>query len=48
LKYDFKADSDQLAVFSEIYYPKGWNIFIDGEKAEHFRVNYILRAAVIP
>jgi uncharacterized membrane protein YfhO len=37
-----------LAVFSEIYYDKGWNAYIDGFKTEHIRVNYILRAMIIP
>ena len=48
LKYRFQADSKQLVVFSEIYYPDGWNLYIDGEPADLFRANYILRAAVIP
>ena len=48
LKYEFKADSEQLAVFSDIYYDKGWNAYIDGEKVPHFRVNYVLRGMVIP
>ncbi|MGM0498341.1 MAG: YfhO family protein, partial [Bacteroidota bacterium] len=48
LKYEYQADSKQLAVFSEVYYPKGWKIFIDGEETELFRANYILRAATIP
>ncbi len=48
LKYNAKATSEQLAVFSEIYYDKGWNAYIDGEKLPHFRVNYILRGLVIP
>ncbi len=37
-----------LAVFSEIYYPKGWNAYIDGKKAEILRADYILRALPIP
>ncbi len=48
LKYRTKAATEQLTVFSEIYYNKGWNAFIDGEKVPHFRVNYILRALVLP
>ncbi|MDR2009898.1 MAG: YfhO family protein [Bacteroidales bacterium] len=46
--YESKTDSEQLAVFSEIYYPKGWKVTIDGEDIEHFRVNYVLRAMRIP
>lgn len=48
LKYEANLNGEQLAVFSEIYYPKGWNAFVDGKPIEHFRVNYILRAAMLP
>lgn len=48
LKYEVKTGSEQLAVFSDIYYENGWNAFIDGKPVPHFRVNYILRALVIP
>ncbi|MBN1388616.1 MAG: YfhO family protein [Bacteroidales bacterium] len=48
LAYDYELTGTSIAVFSEIYYPKGWNAYIDGEPAEHFRVNYVLRAMVIP
>jgi hypothetical protein len=48
LAYESKSLKDRLTVFSEIYYPKGWNAFIDGKTADHFRVNYVLRALVIP
>jgi len=48
LKYSAKAGSEQLAVFSEIYYDKGWNAYIDGKEVPHFRVNYILRSLVLP
>ncbi len=42
--YDVDAKRDELALFSEIYYPKGWQITIDGEPAEMIRANYTLRA----
>jgi uncharacterized membrane protein YfhO len=37
-----------LAVFSEIYYPKGWKITIDGKETEQIRANFVLRAIEIP
>lgn len=50
LSYKSKANSEQLSVFSEIYYNsgKGWQAYIDGEKVDHIRVNYILRGIVVP
>ncbi|MBN1599358.1 MAG: hypothetical protein JW894_13780 [Bacteroidales bacterium] len=48
LLYSTTSSKKQLAVFSEIYYPKGWNVYIDDNKSEHFRSNYILRAMIIP
>lgn len=44
LVYKFSSGADQTAVFSEIYYDKGWNAFINGEKVPYFRANYLLRA----
>jgi hypothetical protein len=37
-----------FAVFSDIYYPAGWNVYIDGKKDEIVRVNYLLRGVKIP
>ncbi len=48
LKYSSTSQTDQLAVFSEIYYDKGWEAFVDGKSAPHFRADYLLRAMVIP
>lgn len=46
--YDFKSTSDQYIVFSEIYYPLGWNVYVDGSKAEYFRADYVLRGMFMP
>ncbi len=48
LSYNYQADAEQLAVFSDIYYEKGWKSFVDDEVVPHFRVNYILRGMVLP
>lgn len=48
MTYESNAAGAQLAIFSEVYYPNGWNAYIDGEPAEHFRANWILRAMVVP
>lgn len=48
LTYKSKADNDQLAVFSEIYYQPGWNATIDGQPANHLRADWILRAMKVP
>lgn len=48
LKYESKTNKEQLAVFSEIYYAPDWIAYIDGKPAEYIRVNYVLRAMIIP
>ena len=49
LTYVANIFSEQaLAVFSEIYYPRGWIAQIDGQKVDILRANYILRALEIP
>ncbi len=48
LDYEYNADSDELAVFSEIYYPKGWKAFINGKQQDYFRGDYVLRAMLVP
>jgi len=48
LKYDFNSSQEEMVVFSEIYYDKGWNVYIDGEQKSYLRANYILRAMLVP
>jgi hypothetical protein len=48
LQYKSNSQKEVLAVFSEIYYPKGWKAFIDDKEVEIIRANYILRALKIP
>lgn len=43
LEYDVDASGDQLVVFSEIYYNKGWKAYVDGNEQEILKVNYLLR-----
>jgi uncharacterized membrane protein YfhO len=48
LTYSSQNANPGIAVFSEMYYPHGWNAYIDGNLKEHFEVNYVLRALEIP
>ena len=47
LKYNYTSDSKQLIVFSEVYYEKGWNAYVNGKLTPHLKVNYILRGLVV-
>lgn len=48
VKYEVDTDKPRLLVMSEIYYPHGWHLSIDGQPAEIKRANYVLRATPIP
>jgi hypothetical protein len=48
LTYQTNAINPQIAVFSEIYYKDGWNVYIDGIKDSYFRANYVLRGMYVP
>ena len=48
LTYETSTAQERLAVLSEIYYPFGWKATIDGQPTDIFRVNYMLRAVLVP
>jgi hypothetical protein len=48
LIFESNAPQEQLAVFSDIYYEKGWKAYIDGNEVDIIRTNYILRGLMIP
>lgn len=51
MEYEYTAKTEQLALFSEIYYPpaKGWKTYINGQPAPDFiKANYLLRAMRLP
>jgi len=48
MDYSFSSSRPQFAVFSEIYYPDGWNAFVDGKKADYCKTDYVLRGMSLP
>ncbi len=48
MDYKYQASSDQMLVFSAIYFKNGWNAYLDGEKVDYVRANYVLRAMTVP
>jgi hypothetical protein len=48
LKYSYESETEAIAIFSEIYYPKGWEATVNGNPVEILRANYLLRALVLP
>jgi len=48
LVYEVSTSEKALAVFSEIYYPAGWNAYVDGQPVSHFKTDYVLRGLELP
>lgn len=48
LTYRYRSQQGGLAVFSEIYFPWGWQVTVDGKPVDMGRVNYVLRAVNLP
>ena len=48
LEFKTQSKTPQLAVFSEIYYPKGWKMLLDGKEVPYIKANYLLRAVLVP
>lgn len=48
LEFKTESKTPQLAVFSEIYYPKGWKFYLDGKEVSYIKANYLLRAMIVP
>lgn len=46
--YEYTAPNDVFAVFSEVYYEKGWKAYVDGEELPIIRADYILRGLQLP
>ena len=48
LTYESETANEEMAVFSEIYYPFGWNAYVDGQLKPHAAADYVLRTMVVP
>ena len=48
MRYEYTAGSNLFAVFSEVYYDKGWKAYVDGEEVPIVRTNYLLRGLALP
>lgn len=48
IRYESESRTNQFAVFSEVYYPKGWNAYLDDKKVTYKNVNYVLRGLSLP
>ncbi|MEK5777932.1 YfhO family protein, partial [Acinetobacter nosocomialis] len=47
MTYKSSSNTDQIAVFSEVYYPHGWTATVDGKEVPIEKANYVLRAVPV-
>ena len=48
IKYEYSSDVERLAIFSEIFFDKGWKAYVDGVEVPAIRADYVLRALTLP
>lgn len=48
IDYNVNATGNNMIVFSEIYYPAGWKVYIDGKETEFYKTNYLFRSIIVP
>jgi uncharacterized membrane protein YfhO len=48
IEWSLQTDAPRLFVASEVYYPAGWNAYLDGEPVPIHRANYLLRGVHVP
>lgn len=48
LVYLYRGKSPRMAVFSEIYYDKGWKAYVDDKEVAYGRGDYLLRVMQLP
>jgi hypothetical protein len=48
IDYTFHSATPQFAVLSEVYYPLGWDAYIDGKKTDYVKTDYVLRGMYVP
>ncbi|MFO8232385.1 MAG: hypothetical protein R6U20_06945 [Longimonas sp.] len=48
IEWSVETSGQHLLVVNEVYYPEGWNAYLDGEPVPIHRVNYLQRGVVIP
>lgn len=48
LEFESESKTPQLAIFSEIYYPHGWKMYIDNDEVPYIKADYLLRAVHVP